>query len=198
MKKNKAHYKETAILAAGEILVSGITVLGFFISNLIFETGFTYRIFTGAALGMLVAVLNFFALSCSVNRQIDKYIALRGTEELSEEEAMKFTLEHSMKIQNAIRTSFIVRMVTMLAALVVAFVLDWFAPLATAIPIFAYRPILMAGELIRKKFNKIPNPANFIKYDEDGFSELPADGEAESAPEAAEENGKSDIKESDE
>lgn len=167
MKKNKAHYKETAILALGEIIVSGLVVLGFFLSDLIFDTGFSYRIFTGALLGSLVTVLNFFGLSRAVNRSVDKYIALRGTAELSEEEAMRFTVEHSMRIQNAIRTSFIIRMVTMLAALVVAFVLDWFASLATAIPILAYRPILIVGEIVRKRMDKAPNPENFIVYNED-------------------------------
>lgn len=193
MKKNKAHYKETAILALGEIIVSGLVVLGFFLSDLIFDTGFSYRIFTGALLGSLVTVLNFFGLSRAVNRSVDKYIALRGTAELSEEEAMRFTVEHSMRIQNAIRTSFIIRMVTMLAALVVAFVLDWFAPLATAIPILAYRPILIVGEIVRKKTDKAPNPENFIVYNED-FEVKDCEGDA---PAATAESTPNEEKESD-
>lgn len=167
MKKNKAHYKETAILALGEIIVSGLVVLGFFLSDLIFDTGFTYRVFTGALLGSLVTVLNFFGLSRAVNRSVDGFIALRGNAELTEEEVMRFTAEHSMKIQNAIKISFLVRIFTMLAALVVAFVLDWFSPLATAIPLIAYRPILVMGEAARRKFDKAPNPENYIVYNED-------------------------------
>ena len=184
MKTNKAHYKETAILAVGEVIVCALVVLGFYVSDLIFDTGFTYRIFTGALLGTLVTVANFFGLSWSVNRAVDKYIEMRGSREMSEEEALKFTAEHSMRIQNSIRTSFIVRITTMLAALVVAFVLDWFAPLATAIPLIAYRPILVIGEVIRRKFDKTPNPANFIIYNEENTDE-------ESAPSVAE--GESDT-----
>lgn len=158
------HLRETAILALGELVVSGFVILGFFLSDIIFKTGFTYRVFTGALLGSAVTVINFLALSMSVNRQIDKYIELRGTREMTEEEAEKFTAEHSMRIQNAIRGSFIARTASMLAALIIAFLLDWFAPLATAIPLLAYRPILTISELIRRKYDKTPDPANFIDY----------------------------------
>ena len=190
MKRNNAHYKETAILALGEVIVCALVVLGFFVSNLIFETGFTYRIFTGALLGSVVSVANFFGLSYSVNRAVDRFIALRGQREMTEEEALKFTAEHSMRIQNSIRTSFIIRITTMLAALVLAFVLDWFAPLATAIPLLAYRPILLVGEAIRRRADKLPNPANFIVYNNEANEETP---EAQSSSFEAEE-----IKESDE
>ena len=167
MKKNKAHYKETAILALGEIIVSGLVVLFFFLSHVLFDTAFTYRVFTGALLGSLVTVLNFFGLSRAVNRSVDKYIALRGDAQMSEEEAMRFTVEHSMRIQNAIKTSFLIRIATMLATLVVAFVLDWFNPIATVVPLLAYRPILVIGETVRKKFDRTPNPDNYIIYNED-------------------------------
>ena len=190
MKKNNAHYKETAILAVGEIIVCALVVLGYFVSDLIFDTGFTYRIFTGAVLGTVVTVANFFGLSWSVNHAVDRYIAFRGNREMSDDEIMKFTAEHSMRIQNSIRTSFIVRIVTMLVSLVVAFVLDWFAPLATAIPLIAYRPILIVGELIRRKFDRTPNPANYIVYNED-FTEV-TDPEAEALTEGEQNEKESD------
>ena len=192
MKTNKAHYKETVILAVGEVIVCALVVLGFYVSDLIFNTGFTYRVFTGALLGTVVTVANFFGLSWSINRAVDRYIEVRGSKEMSEEEALKFTAEHSMRIQNSIRTSFIVRITTMLAALVIAFVLDWFAPLATAIPLIAYRPILVIGEVIRRKFDKTPNPANFIIYNEensDTDTQDEADGES-AAPTDVEKNEK--------
>ena len=191
MKKNKAHYKETAILAVGEVIVCALVVLGYFVSDLVFETGFTYRVFTGAALGAVVTVANFFGLSMSVNHAVDRYIAFRGNGEMSDDEILKFTAEHSMRIQNSIRTSFIVRIVTMLVSLVVAFVLDWFAPIATAIPLIAYRPILIIGEVLRRKFDKTPNPANFIVYNED-FTDV-TDSDAEALTE-----GEQNEKESDE
>lgn len=164
MKNNNAPLKETAILTVGEIIVSALVVLGYLVSDLIFSTGFSYRVFTGAALGSIVVILNFFFLSVSVNRAVDRYIEIRGSREMTEEEAEKFNAEHSMAIQNSIKTSYIVRTATMLAALVVAFVLEWFAPLATVIPILAFRPILMAGEAIRRKFDKTPDPQKFIEY----------------------------------
>ena len=86
MKTNKAHYKETAILAVGEVIVCAFVVLGFFVSDLIFNTGFTYRIFTGALLGTVVTVANFFGLSWSVNRAVDRYIEMRGSREMSDED----------------------------------------------------------------------------------------------------------------
>ncbi len=187
MMKNNAPIKETVILTVGEIIVSAFVVLGYFLSDLIFETGFTYRIFTGVLLGSAVTVLNFFFLSLSVNRAVDRYIAIRGTKEMTEEEAERFTAEHSMAIQNSVKTSYIIRTVTMLATLVLAFLLDWFAPLATAIPLLAFRPILMAGEMIRRKFDKAPNPDNFIYYDD--VTELADDeGEPESSPAESEES----------
>ena len=73
---------------------------------------------------------------------------------MSDEEAEKFAAENSMPIQNAIKTSFIVRTASMLATLVIAFLLDWFNPLATAIPLLAFRPLLSAIELIKGKAAK--------------------------------------------
>ena len=183
MKKNKAHYKETAILAIGEIIVSGLVVLAFYLSSVLLETAFTYRVFTGVLLGTLVTVLNFFGLSRAVNRSVDKYIALRGNSEMTDEEALRFTVEHSMRIQNAIKTSFLIRIATMLATLVVAFVLDWFNPIATVVPLLAYRPILVIGEAVRRKFDKAPNPDNYIVYNED-FEIKNADDGADALPEA--------------
>ena len=70
---------------------------------------------------------------------------------MDEEEAQKFAEENSMPIQNAMKLSFIIRTVSMLAALVVAFILDWFNPIATAIPLLAYRPLLTLIETIKGK-----------------------------------------------
>ena len=59
-----------------------------------------------------------------------------------------------MPVQNAIKTSFILRTVSMLVALVIAFLLDWFNPIATAIPLLAFRPLLTAIEMIKGKITK--------------------------------------------
>ena len=167
MKKDKSYLKEVLVLLVGELVVAALVALGFFVCHLAFDTGFSYRVITGALLGALVTVGNYLALVVSVNRQIDKYLALRGSREMSDEEAEKFTAEHSMRIQNAIKVAYIARTVTMLLSLVIAFLLDWFSPLAVVIPLLAYRPILTVSELARRRKEPLPNPENFIDYSYD-------------------------------
>ena len=164
MKKDLSYLKGVFALALGELITAALVVLGFFLCNIAFDTGFSYRVFTGAALGAAVTVGNYLALILSVNRQIEKYLALRGSQEMTDEEAEKFTQEHSMRIQNSMRMSYIARTVTMLAALVAALLIDWFSPLAVAIPLLAYRPILTVSELARRRKEPLPNPENFIDY----------------------------------
>ena len=170
MKKNK----QTLELALGELLISLVVLGGFAVADIWLDINY-WSVVLGALLGSAVTVLNFFFLSLSVNRSVDKYLELRGNVEMTDEQAAQFTAEHSMQIQNAIKMSFIIRIITMLASLVAAFLLlNVFNPIATAIPLLAYRPILMAGEIFRMKHNKIPNPENFIVYndeDEDSISE---------------------------
>ena len=163
------------MLALGEAIVVSLTVLGFFLCNIAFDTGFSYRVFTGAALGAAVTVGNYLALIVSVNTQVEKYLALRGSREMTDEEAEKFTQEHSMRIQNSMRASYIVRTVTMLAALVAALLLDWFSPLAVAIPLLAYRPILTVSELIRRRNEPLPDPESFIDYSNENEEEKESD-----------------------
>lgn len=167
MKKNNAPYKDTAILATGEIIASLLTVIGFFIASFFTEVNLL-SVALGATLGSVITVLNYFFLSLSVIRSVDKYLELRGNSEMTDEEAAVFTAKHSMQIQNAVKTSFLIRIITMLAALIAAFLLlNIFNPIATAIPLLAYRPILSLSEGIRRKFDKTPNPENFIVYDEE-------------------------------
>ena len=173
MKKSNAAYKETGILALGELIVSLIAFGGFAIASLLLEVNFL-SVILGLLLGSVVTVLNFFCLSFSVNRSVDKYLALRGNGEMTDEEAAAFTAKHSMEIQNAIKVSFIVRTVSMLVALVAAFLLmNVFNPIATVIPLLMYRPVLTIGELFRSKLNKAPDPSKFIVYDNssDGYTE---------------------------
>ena len=166
MNKNSIPKRETLILLFGEIIVSLIVVGVYMLVDLLTEYTFSYTVVTGVLLGTSVTVLNFFFLSLSVNRAIDRFLLERGEREMDEEEADRFANEHSMQIQNSVKTSFIVRTVSMLAALVLAFILEWFDPLATAIPLLMFRPIITAGEAIRKKFDKAPTPDNFVVYSE--------------------------------
>lgn len=166
MNENKLPKSEVLTLTIGEVIVGVLVVSGFVVADALGFYEFDYRIITGALLGILVTVLNYLFLTLSVNRAVNNYLALRGDREMSDEEAEKFAAENSMPIQNAIKTSYITRTVTMLAALVVAFVTKWFNPLATAIPLLAFRPLLSLGEIIRQKTEKAPDPEKFIKYDE--------------------------------
>ena len=54
----------------------------------------------------------------------------------------KFTEEHSARMNNAVKLSFIVRMTSMLAALILALISPWFHPIATLVPLLMLRPML--------------------------------------------------------
>lgn len=141
-------------MTIGEVIVSVLVVLGFLLADMLDFLAFDYRVITGAILGGAVTVANYALLTLSVNREVNKYLELRGTGEMSDEEAEKFASENSMPIQNAIKLSFIIRTVSMLATLVAAFLLDMFNPIATAIPLLAFRPLLSAIEIVKGKMAK--------------------------------------------
>ena len=177
MNKLKSSVYEVSILIVGEILVSLLVIGGYFLFGPFDETSLISMVI-GASVGSAVIIVNYLLLILTVNRQINNYLSLRGSREMTPEEILTFTTEHSMKIQNAIKLSFLVRLLTMVGALVAAFVfIDFINPIATVIPILAYRFILTLGELIRKKFNKQPNSENFIFYntEADGYEEITED-----------------------
>ena len=150
MESKSAATKQILLLALGEIIVSVLICLIYFLVGY-----FEFQVVWGALLGSGVTIANFALLTISVNRAVDKYLELRGSREMDEEEAEKFANEHAMAVQNAATRSFIIRTVSMLATLVAAFLLtSWFSPLATAIPLLMFRPLLYVLELIRKKGEK--------------------------------------------
>ena len=153
MKKNKP-YVDIVILTLCELAVSVLTVIGFIVCDAMFDIAFSYRVITGVILGTLVTVLNYVFLTLSVNRAINNFLALRGDREMDDEEAAAFARENSAPIQNAMKLSFIIRTFTMLIALVIGFLLDVFNPIATAIPLLAYRPLLSITEIIKGKIAK--------------------------------------------
>ena len=167
----KENNRELRALIFGEAAVAVLTVAGAFLVSLFSEYVFGFSAVTGALLGALIVVLNFAFLSLSVNRAVDEYLAVRGSREMTDEEAERFTAENSMVIQNKIKTSYIIRTTTMMAALVIAFLTGWFNPLCTVIPFLAFKPILSIGEMLRKKYDPAPNPDNFVKYEENDEKE---------------------------
>ena len=146
MKNKIAPFIETLIILLGELAVSLI------ICAVYLALGeFSYKVPLGALLGSAVTVLNFLFLSITTNRAFDKIVEARGTAEFSDEEAEKFAKDHQAELSSAVKLSFIVRTLTMLAALVIAFLLDWFDPIATVIPLLMLRPILSLQALIKTK-----------------------------------------------
>ena len=154
MNENKTSKKEILALLFLEVAVAALTVLVYAALDILGVTQFTWQVISGAALGVAVTVLNYLFLTISVNRAIENYLALRGDKEMDEEESARFASENSMPIQNAIKTSFITRTVTMLASLLLAFLTKWFNPLATVIPLVLFRPLLYIIETIKGKSGK--------------------------------------------
>ena len=202
MNREKESALDITLLTLGEAIVSLLVVGVYLLCDLVFESDFwtfSYRVITGAVLGSAVTVANYALLTLSVNKAIKNFLTLRGTRQMDEEEAARFAQENSMQIQNAIKVSFIVRSASIVITLVIAFILDWFAPLATVIPLLAYRPILTVCEIIKSKFIKAPEmpftvPAaiTYGEDEQDGLvKELSADGESS-------ENDTNKEKESDE
>lgn len=151
MKKSKIPKQETFTLIIGELIVSLIVAAVFLLIG-----RFDVTVLLGVILGSAVTVFNFLFLSVSVNKVIDKYLEedkLR-TDGRTEEENQKFVNEHAMAIQNATTRSFMIRTVSMLAALVAAFLTELFNPIATVIPLLMLRPMLYVLELIKRKGEK--------------------------------------------
>ena len=152
MKKTKLPITELVTLLVGEAVVMALTLLGYFVYDLFPSCEVNYlHVLLGLLLGIAVTSLNYTFMIISVDRAVAKFMELRGTREMTEEEADKFTAENQMIVQNAIKASFILRTVTMLAALVVAFLVNIFAPIATIIPLLAYRPIITLAEEVKRK-----------------------------------------------
>ena len=171
MNQNKLPVREIALLAVGEALVGAIVTAVFLLVG-----KFNYTVPLGALLGGVVTVFNFVFLSIAVNRAIDDAMRIyearqaekvkaqevseaslepAGTasddEEPYDDEAAKFARENAAKITNAVKLSYIVRTVSVIATLVVAFITKQFNVLATVIPLLCLRPILTLSELLRKK-----------------------------------------------
>ena len=144
-------YIDTLWLAIGEVIVALLVLGGFVIARLLGQDVVLYKAITGALLGGAVTVVNFLILSIFINRAINGYITERGDQEMDEEEAQRYAKEHGMAVQNAMTKSYILRMVLMIGALVIAMVTKQFSPLATVIPLLMYRPILYVTEFIKIK-----------------------------------------------
>ena len=149
MKKTKLPYYEIFTLIIGELIGALLLSAIYLVID-----KFDYKVIAGAALGSAITVLNFLFLSITTTMAINEFLSLRGEKEMTDEESAAFLQEHQMKIQSKITISFIVRTVTMLIALVLAFLVKHFDVIATVVPILLYRPITTIAALIKRKVIK--------------------------------------------
>lgn len=124
----KVVLKETAMIAIGEIICSGIMVgifaaLGYFQMNVLW----------GALCGCLVMIVNYFFMAVSISLAADR--AERG---------------EVQQAQKMIQLSSTVRLVVMAAVLVIGIKLGANV-VSIVLPLLFARPILMLAEFFRKK-----------------------------------------------
>lgn len=148
---------EILIIFIGEVIVSLITAgVYLIVEGVADNNAFTYRVITGAALGTAVVIANYLFLSVSVNRAINKVMAMRPEGEMTDDEIIEFSEKNQGVIKSAAAASYLVRTISMAVTFVLAFTLlrRWFAVVATVVPLLAFRPIIMVGEIFRKRWYK--------------------------------------------
>lgn len=165
--KIKNLLKDLLPVMIGELIVAALVCVGGFLLSLADVISFDYRIITGALLGAIVMTANYGILVYSVDMQIKGYVNKRGRTEMNDEEAEEYAKANSKPVQKAIALSSTIRTASMLVTLVIAFLLDWFNPIATAIPLFAFRFLLPVINQVMSKDDKVPDPSKFIKYEDE-------------------------------
>ena len=128
MDSRKIVFKETAIIAVGELICSGIMVGVFAALNL-----FQWNVLCGALAGSAVMIANYFFMAVTVSLAADR--AERGE------------VEQAKKM---VQTSSVFRLLAMGLALVLGIKLGANV-IALVLPLAFARPILMLAEFFRKK-----------------------------------------------
>lgn len=151
--KTKLPLFELTAMIIGEIITSLVIIAVFMVVNLVKDAPLLhYSVPVGALLGSMITVLNFVLLSILTTRAINKALADRTEGEMTDEEAEAFAKEHQAKVQFAMTVSYVIRIATMVVALIVAFIFkEIFNPIATIVPIFMMRPILTVTQLLLNK-----------------------------------------------
>lgn len=132
MESRKFIYKETAVVAIGEILGIALMLLIFALSG-----HFDLTVLLGGIMGGILAVGNFFLMS---------YFAVKAADKAQNQDVAGG--------QKLIHLSYTGRMIGLLVALVLCAKSGWFHVLALAIPLIFPRPALTAAELILKRGGK--------------------------------------------
>lgn len=128
MDSRKIVYKETAIVAVGELVLSAVMVAVFALLGC-----FKMNVLWGALTGCLVMTLNHFFLAVTVSAAADR--AEQG---------------QTKQAQNMIQLSGVVRLFAIGAAMVIGIKLGANV-IALVLPLAFARPILMLSEFFRKK-----------------------------------------------
>ncbi len=128
MDPRKVVLKETAVIAIGEVICSGIMV-GIFAAL----GKFQMNVLWGALYGCLVMTLNYFFMAIVVS--------------LASKKAQDDQVQQAQKM---IQLSSAVRLLLMGGALVLGILIGT-DPIATVLPLAFARPILMLSEFFRKK-----------------------------------------------
>lgn len=128
MDSRKLVLKETAIIAAGELILSAIMVAVFAALD-----RFEMKVLWSALTGSLIMTVNYFFMSVTVSLAADR--ARQGQPEQG---------------QKMIRLSSTVRLLVMAAALLIGVKLGGNV-VALVLPLTFARPILMLSEFFRKK-----------------------------------------------
>ena len=128
MDSRKIVYKETAIIAVGEIILSGIMVGVFAALN-----RFQWNVLWGALAGSAVMIANYFFMAVTVSLAADR--AERGEVE---------------QAKNMVQLSSVGRLIAMGLALFLCIRLGANV-IALVLPLAFARPILMLAEFFRKK-----------------------------------------------
>ena len=138
MDSRKIVFKETAIVAVGEVLGIGV-MLGIY--ALLHR--FSGRVAYSAALGGVLALLNFFLMAVGTSLAADK----------AEAQNVKRSVKGG---QAAIQTSYLLRLVGLVVILFACAKSGYFELLPLLLPLLFVRPALTLGEFFRKKEEKTP------------------------------------------
>ena len=151
--KTKLPVFEIAAMVIGEIITAALIVAVFMIVYWVKGAPrLHYSVPVGALFGSAITVLNFILLSVLTTRAINKALAKRTSDKMTDEEAEAFAKENQAKVQFAMTVSYVIRIATMVVALIVAFIFkEVFNPIATIVPIFMLRPILTATQILLNK-----------------------------------------------
>ena len=140
--------KETLRLAIGELFVSALVVLVYFL----IEKTVRWQVPVSALLGSAVMAANFFFLARSTDKMFMLAMQARGEKEMDDQQIAAFTAEYQAKMAAKMQLSFIIRILSMAATCALTFI--FLEGIAATVPLLMYRPFLYAGEFFRKKGGK--------------------------------------------